>query len=94
MSGLTTRSKTQSARDAVLNNPDLLCHIAEQADLRPSYKLLTTSKHNHLINTLVMDAIVLEQIYRNKDIEYDDWYDSYWDWYKDWYNDSSTSVYC
>ena len=37
---------TQWTRDAVLNNPDLLRLIAEQADLPTACKLLTTSKHN------------------------------------------------
>ena len=37
---------TQWTRDAVLNNPDLLCHIAEQTDLPTACKLLTTSKQN------------------------------------------------
>ena len=47
-----TRSRkardTQWARDAVLNNPDLLCHIAEQVDLPTACKLLTTSKRNFI----------------------------------------------
>ena len=47
-----TRSRkardTQWTRDAVLNNPDLLCHIAEQADLPTACKLLTTSKRNFI----------------------------------------------
>ena len=37
---------TQWARDAVLNNPDLLCHIVQQTDLPTACKLLTTSKQN------------------------------------------------
>ena len=37
---------TQWTRDAVLNNPDLLRLIAEQADLPTACKLLTTSKQN------------------------------------------------
>ena len=48
-----TRSRkardTQWTRDAVLNNPDLLCHIAEQADLPTACKLLTTSKRNLVV---------------------------------------------
>ena len=36
----------QWARDAVLNNPDLLCHIAQQTELPTACKLLTTSKQN------------------------------------------------
>ena len=86
MSGPTTRSqqarKTQSTRDAVLNNPDLLCHIAEQADLRSACKLLTTSKHNLISceDFFVMYEIFLEQEkYRYKDIEYDDRGESVYD---------------
>ena len=37
---------TQWTRDAVLNNPDLLRLIAEQADLPTACMLLTTSKQN------------------------------------------------
>ena len=48
--GRLTRSRkardTQWTRDAVLNNPDLLRHIAEQTDLPTACKLLTTSKQN------------------------------------------------
>lgn len=47
-----TRSRkardTQWTRDAVLNNPDLLCNIAEQANLPTACKLLTTSKRNFI----------------------------------------------
>ena len=39
---------TQWSQDAVLNNPDLLCHIAYQADLPTGCKLLTTSKRNFI----------------------------------------------
>ena len=85
MSGPTTRSqqarKTQSTRDAVLNNPDLLCHIAEQADLPSAIKLLTTSKHNFICcedffyqMTLTPENRYKQDKYWYKDIEieYDD----------------------
>ena len=42
------KAQTQWTRDAVLNNPDLLCYIAEQADLQTACKLLTTSKQNFI----------------------------------------------
>ena len=37
---------TQWARDAVFDNSDLLCHIAQQTNLPTACNLLTTSKWN------------------------------------------------
>jgi hypothetical protein len=70
-----TRSRkardTQWTRDAVLNNPDLLCHIAEQADLPTACKLLTTSKRNFIGPGAVF--------FRKQYDYYDKQYNFFWD---------------
>ena len=57
--------KTQWNRDAVLNNPDLLCHIAKQADLPSACNLLTTSKNKFVSGADFFDK---QWVYYNKQL--------------------------